>query len=85
MAAVSDPYDARVHLQLARALRSRDAEAALGELRVSLWCRDDAGVRLELAQLLKGLGRDGEARAEAALALRADPTSEAARKLAEGR
>lgn len=85
-AAFSDPYSPRVHTQLARLAReSGDAERAVSELRIALWCRDDPALRLELAQLLKTLGRDGEARAEARLALKADPTSEAARKLAEAK
>lgn len=62
-----------------------DWAGAISELRVALWCREDSAVRVELAQLLKALGRDGEARAEAALALKADPTNEAVRKLAAGR
>lgn len=85
-AAFYDRYNERVHLQLARLMRQRaDWAGAISELRVALWCREDPAVRVELAQLLKALGRDGEARAEAALALKADPTNEAARKLAAGR
>jgi len=85
-AAFSDPYDARVHLQLARLARQRaDSVKALYELRVALWCREDPSLRVELAQLLKSLGRDAEARAEAALALKLDPANEAARKLSAGR
>jgi predicted Zn-dependent protease len=86
LAAFSDPYNPRVHVQLARLMRQRaDPAKAVGELRVALWCREDPSVRVELAQLLKELGRDAEAQAEAALALKADPTNEAARKLAAGR
>ena len=64
--------------------RELDAWRASGR-RATLWCRDDAAVRVELAQLLKALGRDAEARAEAARARKADPGTEAARKLAAGR
>lgn len=86
LAAFSDPYNPRVHLQLARLMRQRgDPAKAMDELRMALWCREEPSVRVELAQLLKELGRDAEARAEAALALKADPTNEAARKLAAER
>jgi len=84
-AAYLDPHAPRVHLLLARAHRRRgDRDKALGELRMSLWCRDDAAVRLELAGLLKEMGRDAEAQAEARRVLETDPTSEAARKLLAG-
>ncbi len=84
-AAYLDPHAPRVHLLLGRARRRRgEREKAVGELRMSLWCRDDPAVRLELAGLLKEMGRDGEARAEARRVLETDPTSEAARKLAAG-
>lgn len=81
-AAYLDPYAPRVHLLLGRALRRRgEREKALRELRMSLWCRDDPAVRLELASLLKDMGREAEARAEAKRVLESDPSSEAARKL----
>ncbi len=82
-AAYLDPHAPRVHLLLGRAHRRRgERDKAVGELRMSLWCRDDPTVRLELAGLLKELGRDSEARAEARRVLESDPTSETARKLA---
>jgi len=86
LAAASDPFNPRAHVQLARLMKQRtDFEKALAEFRRALWCREDAAVRVELAQLLKALGREAEARAEAARALKADPANEAARKLAAGR
>jgi tetratricopeptide (TPR) repeat protein len=86
LAAATDPFNPRAHVQLARLMKQRaDVEKALAEFRRALWCREDAAVRVELAQLLKGLGREAEARAEAARALKADPGNEAARKLAAGR
>jgi tetratricopeptide (TPR) repeat protein len=85
-ATAADPFNPRAHLQLARLLRQRaEFDNAVAELRMALWCREDVSVRVELAQLLKALGRDAEARAEAARALKADPANEAARKLAAGR
>ncbi|MGE0453715.1 MAG: tetratricopeptide repeat protein [Vicinamibacteria bacterium] len=85
-AAYLDPYNARVHLLLARASRGRgDAEAAASALRVSLWCRDDPAVRAELAETLLGLGRRDEARVEAKRALAADPQSAAARRVLEAK
>jgi len=84
-AAYLDPYGARVHRRLARVHRRRgEAEKALAELRMSLWCREDAGVRLELAGLLKELGRAAEAKLEARRVLEGDPGNEEARRLAEG-
>jgi tetratricopeptide (TPR) repeat protein len=65
-AAYLDPMSPRVHLQLARTHKARgDAEAALNELRMSLWSREDATVRRELVALLEELGRGEEARREA--------------------
>ena len=55
------------------------------ELRASLYCREDAAVRLELADLLLARGRAAEARAEGARVLLADPGNAAARKLVEDR
>lgn len=81
-AAYLDPYGPRGHHLLARTHVARgDKEKALNELRVSLWCREDETVRLELAALLKGMGRAGEARAEAEKVLKASPASRAARAL----
>lgn len=85
-AAYLDPYGARVHLHLARIHRTRsDPEKAVGELRMSLWCREDPAVRVELAALLKELGRTREARAEAEKALKGDPENTEARRILEGR
>ncbi len=81
-AAYLDPYGARVHLQLARLHHARsDSEKALGELRMSLWCREDTAVRAELAALLKEVGRNGEARTEAERALKGDPQNADARRV----
>jgi tetratricopeptide (TPR) repeat protein len=81
-AAYLDPYNARAHLLLARAHDARgDKEKAVGELRVSLWCRDDVDVRLELMALLSGIGRTAEARSEAERVLKAQPGNAAARAL----
>lgn len=85
-AAVLDPYSARAHRLLARAHHKLgDQDKALAELRMSLWCREDAAVRVELAQLLVDLGRVQEGRHEAAAALKADPENAAARRLLEAR
>ena len=84
-AAYLDPYGARVHRRLARLHRRRgETDKALAELRMSLWCREDPGVRLELAGLLKELGRAAEAKSEARRVLQGDPDNEEARRLAEG-
>lgn len=83
-AAYLDPYVARVHRQLGRLHRRRgETEKALAELRMSLWCRDDAAVRIELAGLLKEAGHASEAKAEARRVLQADSSNEDARRLAE--
>jgi hypothetical protein len=80
-----DPYGARGHLLLARVhLAGGDQEKAVNELRVSLWCQDEVPVRLELAALLKAMGRSVEARAEAERVLKAQPGNAAAKKLLEG-
>jgi hypothetical protein len=52
---------------------------------MSLWCRDDAAVRLELAVVLRDLGRVSEAKAEAERVLRTDPSKAEARQIVEGR
>lgn len=81
-AALLDPYGARVHLALGRLHRARkEGEKAVAEFRMSLWCRDDTAVRLELARLLKELGRAPEARTEAERILKAEPGNDAARAL----
>ncbi len=83
-AAYVNPYDARAHLMLGRAERERgNLDKAVNELRVSLWCRDDNAVRLELAALLKQLGRSAEARAEAQKVLKSDAGNASARELAD--
>ncbi len=83
-AAYLDPYGARVHRQLARLHRRRDeTDKAAAELRMSLWCRDDPAVRLELAGLLKDSGHPAEAKAEARRVLQADPANDDARRMAE--
>ena len=78
-----DPYNRAIHLLLARLHRARgDGEKALNEFRMALWSEDDAAVRVEVAGLLRELGRPAESRAEAARALALAPENEAARKLA---
>jgi tetratricopeptide (TPR) repeat protein len=78
-----DPYNRAIHLLLARLHRTRgDGEKALNEFRMALWSEDDAGVRVEVAALLREMGRPAESRAEAARALALAPANEAARKLA---
>ncbi len=82
-AAYLDPYGDRAHVLLARMHRRRgDKEKALSELRMALWVKDDAAVRVELASLLKESGRNAEAKAEAERALKADPGNAEARALA---
>jgi tetratricopeptide (TPR) repeat protein len=77
-----DPYNRSIHLLLARLYRARgDGEKALNEFRMALWSEDDAAVRVEVASLLREMGRPAEARAEAARALALAPENEAARKL----
>ncbi|HET6900177.1 MAG TPA: tetratricopeptide repeat protein [Vicinamibacteria bacterium] len=79
-----DPYNRSIHLLLARLHRAHgDGEKALNEFRMALWSEDDATVRVEVAGLLREMGRPAEARAEAARALALAPGNEAARKLAE--
>jgi tetratricopeptide (TPR) repeat protein len=81
-AAYLDPYGARVHRLLARAHRARgEPDKALTELRMSLWCRQDADVRLDLAGLLRELNREPEARQELLLLLQTQPDHAAARTL----
>lgn len=83
-AAYLDPYGARVHRLLARAQRTRgEHDKALTELRMSLWCREDTEVRLELAGLLRDLGRVPEARKELLRLLEAQPAHAGARALLE--
>jgi tetratricopeptide (TPR) repeat protein len=78
-AAYLDPYSAKTHRLLAWAQRAQGRTAvALGELRMSLWCREDTAVRLELAQLLAESGQLAEARAEAERVLAVDPGNTAA-------
>jgi tetratricopeptide (TPR) repeat protein len=84
-AAYLDPYGAEVHRTLARVYRGRgDSAKAIEEIRMSLWCKDDPAVRVELAALLEGVGKKDEARAEARRALKASPTDAEARRIAEG-
>jgi tetratricopeptide (TPR) repeat protein len=79
-----DPYGARGHLLLSRAYRAGgEADKALAELRTSLWCKDDPGVRLELASYLAELGKSAESRSEARRVLKLEPGNVAAKALAE--
>ena len=62
-AALLDPYSAAVHRLLARAHAAQgEAEAAIDELRMALWCREDPDVRRELSQMLAAAGRTEEAK-----------------------
>jgi tetratricopeptide (TPR) repeat protein len=77
-----DPYSPRAHELLARAhLIRNEREKALNELQMSLWCRDDWAVRLQLAKLLSDLGRAAEARVEAEKVLKTQPDNAAARAM----
>ncbi len=83
-AAYLDPYNRPIHLLLARIHRARgEGEEALNEFRMALWAADEAAVRVEVATLLREMGRAAESRAEAEKALRLAPDNEAARRLAE--
>lgn len=83
-AAYLDPYGARVHRLLGRAHLARgERDKAVTEFGMSLWCRDDAAVRVELAGLLRDLGQLGEARAQVRAVLAAEPGHVAARHLLE--
>ena len=80
-----DPYNRKTHLLLARLHRARGVhEEALSEFRVFLWSNDDPVVRVEVALLLREMGRPEESRAEAEKALKIDPVNEQARKLLQG-
>lgn len=77
-----DPYNRKTHLLIARLHRRKgDHERALNEFRMALWSQDEAGVRVEVAQTLRDLGREPEARIEAAKALKLDPANEEARRI----
>jgi Flp pilus assembly protein TadD len=79
-----DPYSARAHALMARAHTARgDKEKAVNELQMSLWCQEDAAVRLALARLLLDLGRTSQAQAEAQKVLRTDPDNAEARALSK--
>ena len=81
-AAYLDPYLPRIHVLLARSHRTRgERDKALSELQMAIWSQDDADVRMEMAELLKEMGRPAEARAEAERALKLDPRHEGARRL----
>jgi tetratricopeptide (TPR) repeat protein len=81
-AAYLDPYAPRVHVLMARAHRARgEKEKALNELQMALWSQDDADLRAEMAELLKEMGRLGEAKAEAEKVLKLDPKHEGARRV----
>jgi len=82
-----DPHAPRVHLVLGRTHRARgDREKAESELRAALWSAPagDASARLELAALLKEMGRPKEARVEAGKVLKDDPKNAAARRILDG-
>ena len=78
-AAYLDPYGPRTHLLLSRVQLAREEpDKAVAELRMSLWCREDAAVRGELLTLLQKLGRTSEVRKEAERGLAARPGEEVA-------
>lgn len=80
-----DPYNRAVHLLLARLHRHKgDREKALNEFRMALWSIDDPDVRVEVATLLREMGRPAEAKAEAEKALLLKPDHEGARRLIAG-
>ena len=60
-----------------------DHELALNEFRIFLWSNEDAVVRVEVALLLRDMGRGPEARIEAEKALKLDPANEQAQRLLE--
>jgi tetratricopeptide (TPR) repeat protein len=73
-AAYLDPYGPRTHVLLSRVHAARgEPDKAVAELRMSLWCREDAAVRGELLALLQSLGRAAEARKEAERGLAPEP------------
>lgn len=77
-----DPYSAHAHDLMARAyLRRGERDKAVNELQMSLWCREDTVVRLQLAHVLYDAGRGTAARAEAMKVLRTDPKNTDAREL----
>ena len=77
-----DPRNRRTHLLIAQLHRRRgDHERALNEYRMALWSEDEAGVRAEVAQLLREMGREPEAVAEARKALKLDPSNAEARRI----
>ena len=79
-----DPGNKRTHLLIARLHRMRgDYEGSLNEFRIFLWSNDDAAVRVEVALLLREMGRAPEARLEAEKALKLDPANPEARQLVE--
>ena len=79
-----DPYAPCVHLLLGRTHRARgEWEKAESELRMALWSTGDPAARLELAAVLKEMGRKSEARVEAGKVLEGDPKNAAARRLLE--
>jgi len=83
-AAFLDPGNRRTHLLMGRLHHLRgDHELALNEFRIFLWSNDDAVVRVEVALLLRDMGRGPEARLEAERALKIDPGNEQARRLVE--
>jgi tetratricopeptide (TPR) repeat protein len=73
-AAYLDPYGPRTHLLLARVHSAAgERDKAVAELRMSLWCREDAAVRAELLGLLQSMGRTAEAHKESERGVGAAP------------
>lgn len=83
-AAYLDPANRRINLLMARLHRLRgDHEQALNQFRIFLWSSDDVVARVEVALLLREMGRGPEARLEAEKALKVDPANEQARRILE--
>jgi predicted Zn-dependent protease len=81
-AAYLDPYSPRTHQLLSHVHQARnESDKAVAELRMSLWCREDAGIRGELLSLLQKLGRGAEARKEAERGLAPQPGVDPAAQL----
>jgi Tfp pilus assembly protein PilF len=78
------PYDAETHLWLGRAQRRLgQVRQAVDAFRVSVWCKDSAEARVELAEVLLELKDVVRAKVEISRALQIDPTSTRARGLQE--
>lgn len=76
------PYEAETHLWLGRAQRRLgQLRPAVDAFRVSVWCKDGAEARVELAETLLELKDVDRANVEVVRALQLEPTSARARAL----